>query len=97
MLLPIEPQKEPIFQWPSFTFARGTQSAVFPTLSGACTGSLQGGTAEGVSEKNRALFEVDEYLRIPHMSNTFMTLKNTRSDHFSMWEDKQKPAYNNQK
>lgn len=56
MLLPIEPQKEPDFPMAQFQIARGTQSAVFPTLSGACTGSLQGGTAEGVSEKNRALF-----------------------------------------
>lgn len=68
-----------------FQIARGTQSAVFPTLSGASTGSLQGGTAEGVSEKNRALFlKWMNMVRIPHMSNTFMTLKNTRSDHFSM-------------
>lgn len=56
MLLHIEPQKEPDFPMAQFQIARGTQSALFPTLSGACTGSLQGGTAEGAWEKNRALF-----------------------------------------
>lgn len=62
MLLPIEPQKEPDFPMAQFQIARGTQSAVFPTLSGAPrTGSLQGGTAEGVFEKIEHSFEVDEY------------------------------------
>lgn len=56
MLLPIEPQKEPDFPMAQSQIARGTQSALFPTLSGAHTGFLQGGTAEGAWAKNKALF-----------------------------------------
>lgn len=53
MFLPVESQEESNFPMATVQIARGTQPALFPTLSGAQSGSLQGQVGEGVGGKNR--------------------------------------------
>lgn len=55
MFLLIEPQEEPNFPMANAKITRGTQPALFPTLRGAQSGSLQGHAGEGVRGKDRAL------------------------------------------
>lgn len=55
MLLPIETPKEPDFPMAQFQIARGTQSAVFPTLSGPALGPYKVVLLRSLG-KNRALF-----------------------------------------
>lgn len=52
MCLPVEPQEEPDFPMAKSQVAGGAQPALFPTVCGAHSGSLQGHGAEGVREKN---------------------------------------------